>query len=63
MKTATQIEALLYIKGKPLSIPEMAASLELEPEIAEVGNGFRITSRVTGVPAPQPPVAVLSSIT
>ena len=35
MKTATLIEALLYIKGKPLSISEMADSLELEIEVAE----------------------------
>ena len=35
MKIATKIEALLYIKGKPISIMEMASSLELEPESAE----------------------------
>lgn len=35
MKTATQIEALLYIKGKPLSILEMGTSLELQPEEIE----------------------------
>ncbi len=35
MKPATQIEALLYIKGKPISILEMAAALELELEVAE----------------------------
>jgi segregation and condensation protein B len=35
MKLATKIEALLYIKGKPLSIAEMVESLQAEPEVVE----------------------------
>lgn len=35
MKLTTKIEALLYIKGKPLSLNEIAASLQTEPETTE----------------------------
>ena len=35
MKTTTKIEALLYIKGKPLSLTEIAVSLQDEPEAIE----------------------------
>ena len=35
MKTTTKIEALLYIKGKPLSLTEIAVSLQDEPDAIE----------------------------
>ena len=35
MKLTTKIEALLYIRGKPLLLNEIAASLQSEPETTE----------------------------
>lgn len=35
IKLATKIEALLYIKGRPLSLLEIATSVQTEPEEAE----------------------------
>ena len=35
IKLATKIEAFLYIKGKPLSINEIATSIQAEPEEVE----------------------------
>ena len=37
MKLATKIEAILYIKGQPLSLDELAACLECEREEVEDG--------------------------
>lgn len=35
MKLATQIEAILYIKGKPLSLDEIASCLKCDRDLAE----------------------------
>lgn len=35
MKLTTKIEALLYIRGKPLTLNEIATSLQTEPEATE----------------------------
>ena len=35
MKLTTKIEALLYIRGKPLTLNEIAGSLQAEPEMIE----------------------------
>ena len=37
MKLATKIEAILYIKGQPLSLDELVSCLECEREEAEDG--------------------------
>ena len=37
MKLATKIEAILYIKGRPLSLEEIGTLLECEREIVEEG--------------------------
>ena len=35
MKLATKLEALLYIKGRPLSLSELAISVQAEPEAVQ----------------------------